>query len=325
MLLLLPRDILPPPTKSWVDKIKSMRLARRFWIYQKERFPFFGHGLLIGSFSFCAISYSRLVSGFDTFISPWLFLLCLTNTIGIFFILRIYDEHKDAEDDKKYRTELPVPRGLISLRELRRIGISTFAILLLLNAIFEPLVLLPLTLVFIWMWLMGKEFFVRKWLLKRQFWYVVSHMLIIPFVDIFASSFDWYLNGRSAPSGLLFFFALSFINGLVLEVGRKLKSPDQEKEGVKTYSVLLGGRKGATLWICCLFVTFLIGMTSCWYANFPLVCYALLIFGFLISTFFGLRYIFLMSTRSAKTLEVVSGLWSILLYLTVGAVPLMTI
>jgi len=302
-----------------------MILARRFWIYQKERFPFFGHGLLIGSFSFCAISYSRLISGFDTFISPWLFLLCLTNTVRIFFLLRIFDEHKDAEDDKKFRTELPVPRGLISLGELRKIGISTFAVLVVLNVVFQPLVLLPLSLVFIWMWLMGKEFFVRKWIVERQFWYVISHMLIIPFVDIFASSFDWYLDGRSAPHGLLFFFALSFMNGIVLEVGRKLKSPDQEKEGVKTYSFLLGAKKGAILWICCLFVTFLIGMVSCLYASFPLVCFALLIVGFLISTFFGIRYIILMSARSAKTLEIVSGLWSILLYLTVGVVPLMMI
>ena len=38
---------------------------------------------------------------------------------GFFFQLRVADEHKDNEDDTKYRPERPVPRGLVTLKELR--------------------------------------------------------------------------------------------------------------------------------------------------------------------------------------------------------------
>ncbi len=59
-------------------------------------------------------------------------------------------------------------------------------------------------------------------------------MLIIPLVDVYASGLDWLLEGTDAPRGLLFFFAVSFMNGVVLEIGRKIRTPDQEKKGVST-------------------------------------------------------------------------------------------
>jgi 4-hydroxybenzoate polyprenyltransferase len=48
---------------------------------------------------------------------------------GLFFQLRVADEHKDNEDDTKYRPERPVPRGLVTLGELRvvAIGVGTGA------------------------------------------------------------------------------------------------------------------------------------------------------------------------------------------------------
>jgi 4-hydroxybenzoate polyprenyltransferase len=101
-------------------------LIKRFWLYQKERFPFLTHGLLITCFSFSAVSYSRISRDAIGFIEWEKFAICIFNTITIFFLLRVFDEHKDAEDDAKYRSELPVPRGLISLKELRTIGLGVF-------------------------------------------------------------------------------------------------------------------------------------------------------------------------------------------------------
>ena len=39
-------------------------------------------------------------------------------------LLRIADEHKDFEEDSKYSSYRPVQRGLVTLRELRTIGIA---------------------------------------------------------------------------------------------------------------------------------------------------------------------------------------------------------
>src|SRR6478735_7095324 len=41
---------------------------KRFYKYQKERFPFLAHGLLIASFSFSAIAYSRICRNAPGFI-----------------------------------------------------------------------------------------------------------------------------------------------------------------------------------------------------------------------------------------------------------------
>ena len=69
-------------------------------------------------------------------------------------------------------------------------------------------------------------------------------MLIIPLVDVFASGFDWLLNGAAAPVGLVFFFFTSYCNGLVLEIGRKIKPPDHEEPGVQSYTHVLGHAEG---------------------------------------------------------------------------------
>jgi hypothetical protein len=96
--------------------------GRRFFIYQKERFPLIGHGLLVSAFSFSATAYSRLCRGADGFI-PWpSFLIGIFTTVSLFLLVRIFDEFKDAEDDAKYRKNLPVPRGLVSLKELGTVG-----------------------------------------------------------------------------------------------------------------------------------------------------------------------------------------------------------
>jgi hypothetical protein len=93
--------------------------------------------------------------------------------------------------------------------------------------------------------LMRVEFFVPHWLKRHQLMYVVSHMIIIPLIDVYASGLDWFLGGFKAPVGLLFFFAVSFMNGIVLEFGRKIKPPDSEEEGVLSYTKYFGTKKSS--------------------------------------------------------------------------------
>lgn len=197
----------------------------RFWTYQSERFPFLAHGPLIAVFSFSAIAYSRLCRGATGFIDWKIYLAGVFCTVTLFLLVRIFDEHKDAEDDALYRPELPVPRGLISLSELRRVGHVVFVLQLLVITTFFPKMFWFFGIVLAYLCLMGVEFFVPDWLRRHQFWYVTSHMFIIPLVDVFASGLDWYLGGFAPPAGLLFFFLVSYLNGIVLEIGRKIRPP----------------------------------------------------------------------------------------------------
>ncbi|MEW6470416.1 MAG: hypothetical protein AB1458_16000, partial [Bacteroidota bacterium] len=180
---------------------------KRLYIYQKERFPLLGHGLLVAAFSFSAIAYSRICRGAEGFVDWHTYLIGIFTTITLFLLVRIFDEFKDAEEDFRFRRELPVPRGVISFRELYRMGAVIILLQIAVNLFFFPKMLIIYAVIMLYLLLMGKEFFAAQWLKKHPFWYVTSHMFIIPLIDIYASGLDWMLQGAEAPAGLLFFFA----------------------------------------------------------------------------------------------------------------------
>ena len=296
----------------------SANFLPRFWQYLKERFPLHSHGILIAAFSFSAIGYSRFSRELPGFIEWDKFLVCIFNTITLFLLLRIFDEHKDAEDDAQFRQELPVPRGLIRLSELRNVGIAVFVLQCIITWFTFPQ-MLPIYLgVIAYLLLMGKEFFVKDWLKKHQFWYVTSHMLIIPFVDVYASGYDWYLDGAAAPFSLIFFFGVSFMNGIVLEVGRKIRAPHDEKEGVQTYSAMLGLKQSILLWIVVLVGTLVFAFGAAYYAHFPLSVYLALSIYFVCTIVAAFSHLKHQTSKSAKRIEHASGIWAVLMYLTLG-------
>ncbi|NGF57293.1 UbiA family prenyltransferase [Parapedobacter sp. SGR-10] len=296
---------------------------RRFWIYQKERFPLLGHGLLVTAFSFSAIAYSRICRGAEGFVDWTTFLVGIFTTVSLFFLVRVFDEFKDAEEDARYRKELPVPRGVITFAELKMMGVIVVCLQVVLNAIFFPKMLALYAVVIGYLCLMGKEFFVATWLKKHQFWYVVSHMLIIPLIDIYASGLDWLLAGAEAPKGLLFFFAVSYMNGIVLEIGRKIKSPGDEKEGVQTYSAMLGTRKSVGIWLGVLFVTLLFSLLASGYAGYGWLAYGVLTALFVLCSIPAFLFIQNKSGKSAKAIELSSALWTIAMYLSLGGIPML--
>ncbi|MDR0803405.1 UbiA family prenyltransferase [Fluviicola sp.] len=298
-------------------------LFKRFLTYQKERYPLIGYFFLIGSFSFSAIAYSRICRGITEFVSPDKFFVCIFNTITLFFILRISDEFKDREDDRKYRAYLPVPRGLISLNELKYIGIAALIFQLIITSLFFSKMLFLLAIVYFYLFFMSKEFFVKKWLKRHQFWYVTSHMLIIPLIDVFASGFDWLLENEKAPTGLLFFFAVSFMNGIVLEIGRKIKSPEQEEKGVLSYTFQLGTKPAAIFWIFILLLTLILALTASYFAGHSITSYIALISVFAVCTVPPILFLIKQNARNSKLIEYGSTLWTFSMYLILGGIPML--
>ena len=295
---------------------------KRLYQYQKERFPLVGHGALVAAFSFSAVAYSRICRGEAGFI-PWpTFLIGIFTTVTLFLLVRIFDEHKDAEDDARFRSHLPVPRGLVSLRELRTIGIVVAILQVAVNAFFFPKMLLLYGAILAYLCLMGKEFFIPEWLKKHQFWYITSHMFIIPLIDIYASGLDWLLADVEAPVGLLFFFAVSYMNGMVLEVGRKIRAPADEAEGVLTYTHQLGTTRAVWLWLAILLITCALAICAADYAHYGQVAFTvlgLIFVGCSLPAWFFLRSF---SAKSAKAIEYASALWTIAMYLSLGGLPM---
>ena len=293
-------------------------LPARLWTYQAERFPLLKHGVLILVFSGGEAVFGALVRG----ASPdWTAvgvaaLVCLL----LFLQLRIADEHKDHEDDCRWRPERAVPRGLVSLAELRRTGVAAAAIQIAATMLLDWRLAPMLLLVWGWMTLMSVEFFAPAWLKARPILYLISHMAVMPLIALFAVA----CGARSAVTGspaVAAFLALAFLNGVVLEIARKSWAPDDEREGVETYSRLWGPRTAVT-------VVLLAGAGS---TALAMAVQALLglAWGFSLCVLSGagvllvagLGYGRRATTRTAGRLETASGLFVLLVYLGVAWLP----
>lgn len=222
-------------------------LLVRLGVYLHERFPLAANGLLTALM--CAGSMAPFIDG--SVGSLLRILAAFATVLPFFFLMRVADEHKDFEDDLAYRPERPVPRGLISLAELRRVAALVLLIPLAICVFLSPLSLVPLAAAIIWISAMSVEFGVKEWLRDRPVVYLISHMLVMPLLGLLAVSFAFVRLEGLPLAQLAGVAVLALFAGLVLEVGRKLWSPDEEREGVETYSKLWGARRGATILVIC--------------------------------------------------------------------------
>ncbi|GAA5494980.1 hypothetical protein Rhal01_01149 [Rubritalea halochordaticola] len=287
-------------------------------IYQKERFPVLQHGLLIIAFSSSAVAYSAMLCK-DSAPAWQAFLVAFTTCFIFFLQLRIADEFKDIEEDTRYRPYRPVPRGLISLRELGWLFALGASIQLGLALLYFPPLVYVLLIGWVYLSLMSVEFFARDWLKARPITYLWTHMLIMPIVDFYATACHWYPSGNKPYLGLAFFLAASFFNGIVIEIGRKLRQPADEEAGVPTYSKLWGKKAASLVWLGSLTCTLLFAILAANLINWILPLAISLGILLLISLVASVR--FYRSDRSGKVFETISGLWTLALYLNLGLLP----
>ncbi|MEM6391274.1 MAG: UbiA family prenyltransferase [Planctomycetota bacterium] len=299
-------------------------MGGKWWTYQRERFPVVGHGVLIGAFSFSAVAFSGMLRG-EHGMPAWPAIVVAFVSCFLFFLqLRIADEFKDFEEDARYRPYRPVPRGLVSLRELGVVFVMAGVVQLALAWWLDARLIVLLGVTWVYLALMSKEFFVRRWLNGRPVVYLLSHMAIMPLIDLYATSTDWLIEVGRPPSGLVWFLLASFFNGIVIEIGRKIRSPSDEEEGVKTYSVVWGPRAAVTAWGAAIVCTWGCAVVAAWHIGFvwPTVAVfgvtggvaVVLVSGFLRAQAQGM----------GKRVEHLSGVWTLALYLVLGVAPLVT-
>ena len=230
-------------------------LGARLWIYQRERFPLVMYLPMVVVFTASAAYYSRFARGAEGFIPAERFLVGAFTALVFFAWLRILDEHKDAEIDRRYRPELPVPRGLVTRSELRRVGGIALAATILLNLVVAPGLLLVMALVAGYAALMTREFFVAEWLRAHPAAYLLSHMAIMPLIDLYSTGLDWLSERAEPSSALVLFLLLTYLNGIVIEIGRKIRIPAEERAGVDTYTSAWGVRTAPAIWLAVLLLT----------------------------------------------------------------------
>jgi 4-hydroxybenzoate polyprenyltransferase len=290
-------------------------------VYQRERFPLARYAPLIAVFTFSAAAYSRLIRGSPGFIRAEIFAAGAWTALTFFFLLRVLDEHKDAALDRRYRSELPVPRGLVTLAELRWIGGLALASTLLGNALIAPVLLWTCLAIGVWTALMTKEFFMGAWLRAHPTAYLLSHMSIMPIVDGYTTGLDWLVAGAHPQPGLGLFLLVTYLNGTVLEIGRKLRAPRDEREGVESYTHVWGMRAAPIVWLAVLLAAAVTAGLAAHHTGAATVTVTLLAPLWLVTAIPALCFLKTRHAAWAARVEAASGLWVLALYLLLGTGP----
>ncbi len=301
-------------------------MPNKWWQYQRERFPVVAHGALILAFSLSAICFSASLRGIGTdgvsLPSLRAAIVAFITSFLFFLQLRIADEFKDFEEDARFRPYRPVPRGLITLRELKWVFILAGMAQALLALIHNPLLLVYLGITWLYLAGMSKEFFVRDWLKSRPVLYLLSHMAIMPLIDLYVTGCDWGNHQKTPPSGIVWFLVVSYFNGIVIELGRKIRSPEDEEHGVETYSFLWGRKRAVMAWWMAMILTALFAAVAASRLNMIVPIGAVLLLLLVAGIWIGQRFLGDPSPGRGKSIEGYSGAWTVLMYLTLGVLPL---
>ena len=213
-----------------------MNFFKKWYTYQKERFPIATYGLYIFSIVFGTFCFATESKNWIMLIP--MFVVALLQ----FLMVRIVDEFKDFEEDSKYRPYRPVPRGLVSLKELGILGGICAIIQIGLTAILNLKGLIYLSLVWIFFAIMSKSFFIKKLVDKHILLEVTLDEFLMPLLVLYLSTFVTTISVKLIP-----FLILSYLGSWIVEIARKIRCKEDEENGVKTYTAVFGIPKTTTI------------------------------------------------------------------------------
>ena len=217
---------------------------RRFDAYLVERFPLGPYAVLVAALVAAIVASAAAGRG------PVRLSLCEPAAFFVllffFFHLRVLDEHKDAADDRLAHPDRILSRGILTLPDLAVVGMVFGAIQLLLVLWLGGAAAVWWGAAMVYSLLMRVEFFAPEFLRRHVLLYAVTHnpvvLLLVLFVDAVYRAGGSWLDPRALAFG-----ALATFTTLGFEVGRKLRAPEDEREGQDTYTRALGVGPAAAL------------------------------------------------------------------------------
>lgn len=292
---------------------------KRLWAFLCERFPLPSQGLLIVSYyssnQFLAHSLDR--PGEAMRYTVWSLAGAVT-LLCLFFHLRVLDEHKDYDDDCRHYPHRVLQRGLVTLRDLRILGWCAVLVGFVLSFLRGPGALVSYGVTIAFSLLMLKEFFVRDWLRRHFLVYATSHMLIMPLFALVVWSFATGKHLWEAPGWFWLYAFVGFFVAFNWEISRKIRAPEQEIEGVDSYTKIFGtyGAAWAVLAVRVIDtgMVALVGRhlgVSIWFYGVIVALFVLCMVGFL-------QYRFRTGAKTAKRMEVYAGMYIVAFDLTLA-------
>lgn len=297
-------------------------MRNRWIVYQEERFPLVANAVLIGVLTSSVLGYVHILQGLPGLPTVVPGAAAFLSASAFFVQLRIADEFKDAEDDARYRPQRPVPRGLVTLGELRSVALAAATVQLLMALLTGPTLVWLLLGVWAYLAVMIHEFFVPRWIRRHQLTYLATHMVILPLIVVDVSAFGWHDAGPQVLAGLGWYLAASYLLGVVFEIGRKVRPPDQEQEGVDTYSGLWGAVAATRLWAAAILTSGVAALLAARAIGFTVEAAALLTVGGVVVAVAGRVWSRRPETINGKRLEAASAVWVAVTYAAIGIAPL---
>ncbi len=222
-------------------------MLKRLHIYFKERYPIIAR-LILGFIVFLEIYFIVLLNNGVTS-----FQITIQEFIGGYTVfaflywLRVADDLKDYETDKKLFPDRPLPSGRVYKKDIVVSCAIINMIAIILNIMYMNN-LLYLAILYIYGYLMSKWFFQRAKIQPNLVLAVITHNPVQMFVNLYIISFTVikYSIPFVSLTTIMALFTLYF-PALIWEVSRKIKAPKDEND-YTTYSKIFGYEK-ATIFV----------------------------------------------------------------------------
>ncbi len=289
----------------------------------KSGFPPVQHGILIVSYFSCNQFLAEVLAqpgepmryGLNSLLGA-VTLLC------IFFHLRVFDEHKDYEEDCRHYPDRVLQRGLITLTHLKILGAIAIVLEITLAALWQPLgkpaALVSVIVALLFSLLMLKEFFVGNWLRKHFLLYATSHMMIMPLLAMVIYSFTTGQYFWQAPAWYWVYAFVGFFVTFNWEISRKIRAPEQEIEGVDSYTKVFGtyGAANAVLIVRAI-DTAIVALVGC-HLGLSIWFFLVLVGLFCVCLISYFQFRWWTSPKTAKRMETYAGMYIIAFDLTLA-------
>jgi hypothetical protein len=219
---------------------KTLQFIRKFYIYQKERFPLAVLALSL----FPAI----LSSGAVMTTHPTLFQMSLALVASVAYLLhiRIIDEHRDFIHDNVHHATRPIQIGIISRKELRYIDFLAIFILVAISVIAKQSAVIIVIIMLGYSYLASKEFFIGEKIRQYFFGYNIVNLVQMLLMQVFV--YTIFSNPFPLSKLTIFHFLFTSVGTIIFEFVRKLKIPGEDGSGKDTYTYYLGFDKSMIIY-----------------------------------------------------------------------------
>jgi 4-hydroxybenzoate polyprenyltransferase len=276
--------------------------SQRMRVYFSEMFPIPQHTALALLTYLSIAVFARWLEKQSSPIASWYTLLGVISVFGLWLILRLMDELKDADIDRKLFPDRPLPSGRVSAADIKITLAGAILLYLLAHLPAGPAFWTAL-LVLGYAALMFKRFFAEELLRKSLIITLVTHNPIVAWMltqcfVIFAAEHGLELH-ELRWNLIMPFIIMLWSPLLAWEMARKIRCAEEETDYV-TYSRLFG-RVGAVV-LTAGIQTIALGIGIFFWDRFSLswIYVAILFFGWGLNFLGDVRFVLHPNRRTAK-------------------------